>query len=224
MSDYDVIVIGSGAGGGTLVNRLAPSGKRILLLERGDWLPREPQNWSAADVFVDGRYISPDTWYYDDGNPVPTAGALLRGRRDEAVRSGALSPARGRLRRAAPRRRRLAGVADLLRRARALLHAGRAALRGARSPRRGSDRAARERSLPLSAGLARAADPAALRRPRGGRPASVPRAVWRAARRVQHALQPLRSLPELRRLPVRRAREVRRRGDRRCARPSSTTT
>jgi choline dehydrogenase-like flavoprotein len=69
VSDYDVIVIGSGAGGGTLVNRLAPSGKRILLLERGDWLPREPENWSAADVFVDGRYISPDTWYYDDGTP-----------------------------------------------------------------------------------------------------------------------------------------------------------
>ena len=61
--DYDVIVIGSGAGGGTLVHRLAPSGKRILLLERGDWLPREPQNWSAADVFVDNRYVSPDTWY-----------------------------------------------------------------------------------------------------------------------------------------------------------------
>ena len=55
MSSYDVIVIGSGAGGGTLVHRLAPSGKRILLLERGDWLPREPQNWSAADVFVDNR-------------------------------------------------------------------------------------------------------------------------------------------------------------------------
>ena len=46
-----------------------PVGHRILLLERGDWLPREPQNWSAADVFVDGRYISPDTWYYDDGTP-----------------------------------------------------------------------------------------------------------------------------------------------------------
>ena len=40
MSDYDVIVIGSGAGGGTLVHRLAPSGKKILLLERGDFLPR----------------------------------------------------------------------------------------------------------------------------------------------------------------------------------------
>jgi choline dehydrogenase-like flavoprotein len=67
-NSYDVIVIGSGAGGGTLVHRLAPSGKRILLLERGGWLPREPQNWLATDVFVDGRYISPDTWHYADGS------------------------------------------------------------------------------------------------------------------------------------------------------------
>jgi choline dehydrogenase-like flavoprotein len=67
MSHYDVIVIGSGAGGGTLVHRLAPSGKRILLLERGDWLRREPHNWSAADVFVDNRYVSEDTWYDDGG-------------------------------------------------------------------------------------------------------------------------------------------------------------
>ena len=67
MSDYDLIVIGSGAGGGTLVNRLAPSGKRILLLERGDWLPREPQNWLAQDVFVDNRYVSEETWYDADG-------------------------------------------------------------------------------------------------------------------------------------------------------------
>jgi choline dehydrogenase-like flavoprotein len=68
-SAYDVIVIGSGAGGGTLVRHLAPSGKRILLLERGDWLPREPHNWRAQDVFVDGRYISADTWYDADGSP-----------------------------------------------------------------------------------------------------------------------------------------------------------
>ena len=60
---YDVIVIGTGAGGGTLARHLAPSGKRILLLERGDWLPREPENWSTVDVFVDGRYVSPDSWY-----------------------------------------------------------------------------------------------------------------------------------------------------------------
>jgi choline dehydrogenase-like flavoprotein len=64
---YDVIVVGSGAGGGTLVNHLAPSGKRILLLERGDWLPREPQNWLAQDVFVENRYVSPETWYDADG-------------------------------------------------------------------------------------------------------------------------------------------------------------
>jgi choline dehydrogenase-like flavoprotein len=68
MSEYDVIVIGSGAGGGTLVRHLAPSRKRILLLERGDWLPREPQNWLATDVFVDGRYVSADTWHYSDGS------------------------------------------------------------------------------------------------------------------------------------------------------------
>jgi choline dehydrogenase-like flavoprotein len=68
MNDYDIIVIGSGAGGGTLVHELAPSGKRILLLERGDWLRREPENWLAGDVFVDGRYVSSDTWYYDDGS------------------------------------------------------------------------------------------------------------------------------------------------------------
>jgi choline dehydrogenase-like flavoprotein len=69
MSDYDVIIIGSGAGGGTLARTLAPSGKRILLLERGDWLPREPNNWSASDVFIDNRYVSPETWYDGEGEP-----------------------------------------------------------------------------------------------------------------------------------------------------------
>jgi choline dehydrogenase-like flavoprotein len=64
---YDVIIIGTGAGGGTLARHLAPSGKRILLLERGDWLPREPANWSTVDVFVDGRYVSPDSWYDPKG-------------------------------------------------------------------------------------------------------------------------------------------------------------
>ena len=69
MSDYDVIVIGSGAGGGTLVRRLASTGKRILLLERGDWLPREPANWDAHAVFVDNRYVSEETWYDAKGKP-----------------------------------------------------------------------------------------------------------------------------------------------------------
>ena len=66
-SVYDVIIIGTGAGGGTLARHLAPSGKRILLLERGDFLPREPQNWDTAEVFVNNRYISPDTWTDSNG-------------------------------------------------------------------------------------------------------------------------------------------------------------
>jgi choline dehydrogenase-like flavoprotein len=68
-TSYDVIIIGSGAGGGTLAHRLAPSGKRVLIVERGDWLPREPANWDTAEVFVDGRYISPDTWYDHHDHP-----------------------------------------------------------------------------------------------------------------------------------------------------------
>src|SRR6187200_1100189 len=67
MDDYDVIIIGTGAGGGTLARHLAPSGKRVLLLERGDWLPREIENWDAEEVFVKNRYVSKDTWYHEKG-------------------------------------------------------------------------------------------------------------------------------------------------------------
>ena len=48
---YDVIIIGTGAGGGTLLNKLAPSGKRILILERGPFLPREKENWDTKVAF-----------------------------------------------------------------------------------------------------------------------------------------------------------------------------
>jgi choline dehydrogenase-like flavoprotein len=64
---YDVIIIGTGAGGGTLAHTLAPSGKKILLLERGDFLPREMGNWDPDSVFIQGRYISKDTWYDPHG-------------------------------------------------------------------------------------------------------------------------------------------------------------
>jgi choline dehydrogenase-like flavoprotein len=68
-TDYDVIVIGTGAGGGTLAHRLAPSGKRILVLERGDYLRREQENWSSRAAFVTGRYQTSETWYDKDGKP-----------------------------------------------------------------------------------------------------------------------------------------------------------
>jgi choline dehydrogenase-like flavoprotein len=66
-SDYDVIIIGSGGGGGTLAYRLAPSGKRILLLERGDYLRREPDNWDSRAVFVRNKYKTHETWYDKHG-------------------------------------------------------------------------------------------------------------------------------------------------------------
>jgi choline dehydrogenase-like flavoprotein len=66
-SHYDVVIVGSGAGGGTLAHRLAPTGKRILLLERGERLPQEAENWDTKAVFVDNRYVSPDSWRDGDG-------------------------------------------------------------------------------------------------------------------------------------------------------------
>jgi len=56
MSDYDVAIIGTGAGGGTLAYALAGTGKRILILERGGFLPREKENWDPlAVVHPDAR-------------------------------------------------------------------------------------------------------------------------------------------------------------------------
>ncbi|MGA2289522.1 GMC oxidoreductase [Bradyrhizobium sp.] len=106
---YDVIVIGSGPGGASLAHRLAPTGKRILLLERGDYLPRSRANWDAQTVFVDGAYQAPETWhssdgksfhpglhYYVGGNSKVYGAALFRMRErdfDEIVHKDGLSPA-----------------------------------------------------------------------------------------------------------------------------------
>jgi len=65
---YDVIVIGSGAGGGTLVHRLAPSRKRILLLERGDYVRREKDNRDSRAVNFEGKYQSKEVWKDSAGN------------------------------------------------------------------------------------------------------------------------------------------------------------
>jgi len=70
MNHYDVIIIGTGAGGGTLAYHLAPSGKRILLLERGDYVPREKENWSTRAVNVEARYNTKEVWYDQKGKPL----------------------------------------------------------------------------------------------------------------------------------------------------------
>jgi choline dehydrogenase-like flavoprotein len=67
---YDVIIIGTGAGGGTLAHRLAPTGKRILLLERGDFVPREKDNWSSHAVTVRAKYHTTEVWRDKEGNPL----------------------------------------------------------------------------------------------------------------------------------------------------------
>jgi len=90
-SNYDIIIIGTGAGGGTLAHRLATSGKRILVLERGGFLPREKANWDTTEVFQKDRYhtdevwldqqgrdIHPGTGYWVGGNTKVYGGALFR--------------------------------------------------------------------------------------------------------------------------------------------------
>ena len=93
---YDVIVIGSGPGGGTLASRLAPTGKRILILERGDYLKRERENWDVDAVFNEARYQATETWhdragkaftpgvhYVVGGNSKVYGAALVRLRRED---------------------------------------------------------------------------------------------------------------------------------------------
>jgi choline dehydrogenase-like flavoprotein len=68
-SHYDVIIIGTGAGGATLAHSLAATGKRILMIERGNWVPREKENWDTREVFINERYHATEMWY--DANKKP---------------------------------------------------------------------------------------------------------------------------------------------------------
>ena len=106
---YDIIVIGSGPGGATLAHDLAPTGKSILMLERGGYLPRSRANWDAKTVFVEGAYQAKETWfgrngeqfhpglhYYVGGNSKVYGAALFRLReRDfaEVQHKDGISPA-----------------------------------------------------------------------------------------------------------------------------------
>jgi choline dehydrogenase-like flavoprotein len=66
---YDIIIIGSGAGGGTIAYKLATSGKKILILERGDYIPKEKENWDPQEVFTKGRYRTTEKWFDKDDQP-----------------------------------------------------------------------------------------------------------------------------------------------------------
>jgi choline dehydrogenase-like flavoprotein len=106
---YDIIIIGSGAGGGTLLHALAPTGKRILVIERGGYLPRERDNWSSRAVFLERKYQARDRWrdkdgrefrpeihYFVGGNTKLYGAALLRFRAQdfrETRHHGGVSPA-----------------------------------------------------------------------------------------------------------------------------------
>jgi choline dehydrogenase-like flavoprotein len=65
---YDLIIIGSGAGGGTMAHALSASGRRILVLERGDVVPREDENWDPEAVWKHLRYRAAERWLDANGN------------------------------------------------------------------------------------------------------------------------------------------------------------
>jgi choline dehydrogenase-like flavoprotein len=109
MSFYDVAIIGTGAGGGTLAWALASAGKKVLLLERGGFLPREKENWDPLAVVHEGRYNTTDKWlnqfgeefnphnhYWVGGNTKMYGAVLFRLRRQdfgEIKHHGGTSPA-----------------------------------------------------------------------------------------------------------------------------------
>src|SRR5580692_7108880 len=95
---YDAIIIGTGAGGGTLALHLARAGKRILVLERGTFLPQEKLNWDTSAVFLDNRYHTKEVWvdkdeqllhpqqaYFVGGQTKVYGAALFRLRAEELV-------------------------------------------------------------------------------------------------------------------------------------------
>jgi len=109
LTHFDLIIIGTGAGGGTLAAKLAPTGKKILILERGGYIPKEKENWNTEEVFLKARYKAKETWldkndkpfhpgihYCVGGNTKMYGAALLRLRErdfEEVKHHGGVSPA-----------------------------------------------------------------------------------------------------------------------------------
>ena len=93
---FDIVIIGAGVGGGTLAYALRNSGAKVLILEQGDYLPQEPQNWEPRAIFDQARYKPPEEWhdaaggtfkpgvhYYVGGNSKVYGAALPRFRRED---------------------------------------------------------------------------------------------------------------------------------------------
>ena len=64
---YDIVIIGSGAGGGTMAHALSDTPARILILERGDFVPQEDENWNPEAVWKHLRYQTRERWVDDRG-------------------------------------------------------------------------------------------------------------------------------------------------------------
>ena len=127
-TQFDAIVIGTGAGGGTLAMHLAKAGKNILILERGSFMPQEKLNWDTSAVFLDNRYHTKEVWRDKDGKDLhPQQAYFVGGQtkvygaamfRMRAEDFGVIQHKGG----------HLSGVADLVRGPRTLLHTRRRAL------------------------------------------------------------------------------------------------
>ena len=63
----DVVIIGSGAGGGTLAFALRNLGAHVVILERGQFIPREFENWDANSIFIENRYKTNEQWLDSKG-------------------------------------------------------------------------------------------------------------------------------------------------------------
>ena len=106
---FDVVIIGSGVGGGCIAHVLAPTGARIVILERGRRMPREDRNWDPEAVYADAAYKSDERWtdgsgrsfrpgqfYYVGGHTKVFGATMFRFRREDFCameHAGGLSPA-----------------------------------------------------------------------------------------------------------------------------------
>jgi choline dehydrogenase-like flavoprotein len=177
----DVVIIGSGMGGGTLAWALKDTGLDVLIVERGQFLPREPENSQPDHVFIKKRYVTSKPWYeartgqpfqpgvyyWVGGNTKMYGACLPRFRRsdfEEVAHHDGDSPAWP------------FSYEDL----EPVLCKGRRAIRSAWRSRGGPDRTGALHPLSLSAAQSRASSRAVRRTAPTTRPASVPHGQWHA--------------------------------------------